>query len=210
MRIILICGAFGGGTSAVAELVWKLGALGLSPWFQSDDPRTINTYESLAFRDAILAGCCEKTMTIRPGGAEQVTHDLMRLKTELEEASLQNRDASSHGVCFLKYPLSALFINQINDVFKIKCVYVVRNLEDIERSRLRRGWPMEFGALGAGVIYRAMWDFAQSNAEPIHCLTYEDLVRNPMAHAASLAQFCGLTATEPQIADATNHIRRDL
>ena len=192
----------------MAELVWKLGALGLSPWFQSDDPRTKNTYESLAFRDAILAGCCEKTMTIRPGGVERVTQNLIRLRAELEEAILQNRGASPHCVCFFKYPPSALFIKQMHDVFKIKCVYVVRSLEDIERSRLRRGWSMEFGALGAGVIYRAMWDFAQSNADLVHCIEYEKLLLNPMAHAANLAGFCGLAVTEPQIADATCHIKR--
>ena len=53
LKVILVCGPFGSGTSVVAGLLDRMGAFGLGPYFETDDPKTANSYESVPFRETI-------------------------------------------------------------------------------------------------------------------------------------------------------------
>ena len=49
IKLILVCGPFGSGTTAVAGVLAGLGLPGIEP-FVSNDEHTPNTFESIAFR----------------------------------------------------------------------------------------------------------------------------------------------------------------
>jgi hypothetical protein len=40
MKLLLVCGPFGSGTTAVAGLLARLGAIGFGPYYQPADERT--------------------------------------------------------------------------------------------------------------------------------------------------------------------------
>ena len=61
MRAVLVCGPWGSGTTAVAGLLERLGAVGFGPYFHTNDPRTPNAYEFLPFRALITRFASEKT-----------------------------------------------------------------------------------------------------------------------------------------------------
>jgi hypothetical protein len=50
IKLILVCGPFGSGTTAVAGVLAGLGLPGIEPYFVSNDEHTPNTFESIAFR----------------------------------------------------------------------------------------------------------------------------------------------------------------
>ena len=61
MKVLLICGPYGSGTSAVAGMLANLGAMGLGPYWQTNDPRTPDSYELLAFKEMLLELISEET-----------------------------------------------------------------------------------------------------------------------------------------------------
>ena len=66
MKLILVCGPFGSGTTAVAGVLAGLGLPGIEPYFASNDERTPNTFESIAFRETLLRIVSEQTLSFNP------------------------------------------------------------------------------------------------------------------------------------------------
>src|SRR5215469_9704282 len=111
VKLLLVCGPWSSGTTAVAGLLAKLGVAGLDPYFRSNDPRTRNTYESIAFREVIHAVASEESLSLRP------RIDVMPHLREFHARILNRQPGDYHGPVFLKYPLSALVIPQICELF---------------------------------------------------------------------------------------------
>jgi ABC-type antimicrobial peptide transport system ATPase subunit len=66
MKLVLVCGPFGSGTTAVAGMLAGLGLPGIEPYFVSNDERTPNTFESIAFRETLLRIVSEQTLSFNP------------------------------------------------------------------------------------------------------------------------------------------------
>ena len=64
MKLLLVCGPFGSGTTAVAGGLAHLVAIGFGPYFRPADERTRNSHELVVFRDVLLIVAAEETLTL--------------------------------------------------------------------------------------------------------------------------------------------------
>src|SRR5665213_2724537 len=106
MKVLLICGPWGSGTTAVAGLAVQLGALAFDPvfHFRTNDPRTPDSYEFLPFRSIIREHADEATISLKraaPGAAQSRLRFLQR-RIEAQ----QYGDYDSNRPIVLKYPLA--------------------------------------------------------------------------------------------------------
>ena len=207
MKLVLICGPWGSGTTAVAGMIEKLGARGFGPYYHTGDAQTPNSFELIAFKETISRLASDRTVSLIPATQKTQMTELRRLHRRIERQELRPNDPQGSSPIFLKDPISALLIPQICDVFDTKLIYVVRPLEDIERTRIRRGWPARFGGEGAKIIYRAMNDFERTASRPIHTLQYAGLLSDPAKYAQELANFSGLEPTPAQFKLAIDFVR---
>src|SRR5579862_8065593 len=144
MKLILVCGPFGSGTTAVAGLLARLGAVGFGPYYRPTDTLTPDSHELVAFRDLILTLASEKTTTLKPGADIKAALDGFRARIANQE--LGRYDDNAAIPIFLKHPLAALIIPAICAAFDTRLIYLVRPVRDIELSRRRRKWGAQYGA----------------------------------------------------------------
>ena len=138
MKLLLVCGPFGSGTTAVSGLLARLGAIGFGPYYQPADERTPDSHELIAFRDLMLTLASEETTTLKPGADVKAAPEIFRDRIANQEFGAY--DSSAGIPIFLKHPLAALIIPQICAVFETRLIYLVRPVRDIEASRRRRKW----------------------------------------------------------------------
>ena len=201
MRLILVCGPWSSGTTAVSGMLEQLGLRGLPPYFRTNDPRTQNSFESVAFRNLITELIDENTLTMRTDWAD-AGRRIVAFREHLEST------VGDQGTpLFLKYPLSAVLIPEITRAFSTRLVCVMRPLAAIEATRRRRGWPEQFGALGAQVLYPRMFEALIETRTPMLMLRYDEILEQPVAHAEQLARFCELPADAARIAAAAAAVR---
>src|SRR5688572_8276914 len=127
MQLILVCGPWGSGTTAVAGVLNRLNVKGFGPYFQTNDERTRNTYELLPFRQILFQLASEETLSLKPGAALRIEPQLIEFRERI-----RNQEFGAYAdsdLIFLKHPLSALMIPQFCRVFQTKLVYVLRPLE---------------------------------------------------------------------------------
>jgi len=208
MKLLLICGPWGSGTSAVAGLLARLGAVGFGPFFNCSDPFRPNTYELLAFRDALDPFLSEVTLSLSSGSEKEVESSLRLLRIRIENQEFGPYDGTAP--IFLKYPLSALVIPQICNIFETRLIYVLRPLADIELTRLRRRWYAELGKQGAEVIYASMFRVLVEHAYPTMILKYTELLKASMKIAQELVQFAELGAGPAEVQNAAAFINSPL
>ena len=201
MELILVCGPWSSGTTVVAGLLERLGLRGLPPYFETKDPRTPNSFESMDFRRLIGELLDENTLRMRVDWS-LAQQRLLEFRKRLE----QEADAGATPL-FLKYPPSALLIPEICQVFATRLIYVLRPMQAIEATRERRNWQVQFGAAGAQVLYPPMFQALIDLEVPTYLVRYTELLRDPAAHAGQLARFCGLPADADVIARAAALVR---
>src|SRR5262249_2252770 len=197
MKLILVCGRFGSGTTAVAGGLAGLGVPGIEPYFASNDERTPNTFESIAFRETLLRIVSEQTLSFNPSVDRSL--EIRRLHDQIS--------TRGHPTIFLKHPLAALVIPELCNLFDARLVYVLRPLADIEATRARRNWVAQTGAAGAKVIYSRMFSVLINTTLPTMIVRYADIVANPFEAASKLAQFAGLGVDAHKIKQAASCIR---
>lgn len=201
MRLILVCGPWSSGTTVVSAMLAELGARGLPPYLRTNDPRTENSFESLAFRAMIGELIDENTLRMRvdwPAAQARITAFRKQVEATIGDADVP---------LFLKYPLSAVLIPEICTAFATRLVCVLRPLAAIESTRERRGWAPQFGATGARVLYPRMFEALVETRTPMLMLRYADILEQPAAQAEQLARFCGLPADTGRIAGAASVVR---
>ncbi len=206
MKLLLICGPWGSGTSGVAGLLARLGAEGFGPFFMCNDRTRPNTYELVPFRNAMRPFLIEQTLSLVPNSEQKIESSLRSLRTRIENQEFGAYDIASGPPIFLKYPLSALIIPQICNVFETKLIYVLRPFEAVEQTRLRRRWDPELGRKGAEVIYSAMFRALIENEYPTMILRYTELIKSPIKIAQGLMSFAELRATAAEIQAASAFI----
>jgi hypothetical protein len=205
VKLLFVCGPWGSGTTAVAGLLQRLGAAGVEPYFHTNDERTVNSYESMAFRDVIVNLADQQTVSLR-NGADLIADSVLRKFRDQIMAGDLAAVVRARRPIFLKYPLSALLLPQICKLFDTRLVYVVRPIAEIETTRRRRDWNVELGAQGAEIIYSHMFRTFVENAFPTTIIRYQELLAAPEQHARTLSQFAGLSNSEEAIRYAASFI----
>ena len=210
LKVILICGPWGSGTSVVAGLLDRMGAFGVGPYFGTDDPKTANSYESIPFREIIRNGIGYRSQlnpSFTPPVPGALQAGLRNLQTRIEQQEFGPYNLRSPKPIFLKYPLSAFVIPEICEVFDTKLIFVNRGLEDIERTRLRRNWEPYYGAEGAALIYEQMKAALKHHLYPTMNIDYRELLACPIEHAGHIARFAGIDASPAELRDAVSIVR---
>lgn len=205
-KLLLVCGPWGSGTTAVAGLIHQLGVSGLELYFETRDERTRNSYESVLFRDVMVGLVDKETLSMRNGAEANVEPQLHEFRNRLLVSDVLGMAARVRRPIFLKHPLSAMFLPQICRLFETRLIYVVRPLGDIETTRQRRGWPSEFGPRGAEIIYSHMFRTLVEHAFPTAIVRYAELLDSPLQHARRLSEFAGLDNTQRAIEQAAAFI----
>lgn len=205
MKLVLVCGPWSSGTTAVAGMLDKLGLKGLPPYFKTNDERTKNSFESLEFRNVIDQLASEETLKLKVDRSIALKV-LQAFRKKLEDAGMggENQEVP----VFLKYPLSALLISQIARVFDTRLIYVLRPLKAIEATRVRRGWATNLGAAGAQVIYSKMFQVLVDNGIPTMVIRYPELQVTRRRHARQIASFCGVKVDKAMIDAAVQSVRK--
>jgi|TARA_B100000315_G_C14435971_1_gene522433 hypothetical protein len=209
MKIVLIAGAFGSGTSAVAGALHHMGISTVPPHFHTNDPRTPNSYESQAFRDIVRSFADENTLTV-----DTTKSDLFvqRLKNFLANVEASRRPPSGDdypAYIALKHPLASICLNEITLAFDPTIILLHRPLEEIEATRIRRGWAPQHGAAGAQIIYsKARSDLTTLDWEFLR-VSFDRFLEEPQRQLLRILDFCQIrdrTVTS-RIGDALKFVR---
>jgi hypothetical protein len=205
MKLLLVCGPFGSGTTAVAGLLARLGAIGFGPYYQPADERTPNSHELIAFRDLLLTLASEATTTLLPGADAKAA--LAQFRERIADQEFGAYDDNAGIPIFLKHPLAALIIPQICAAFETRLIYLVRPVRDIELSRRRRKWGTQYGAKAAGIIYSHMFNALINQSFPTTIVRYAELIERPLEHTRRLAAFAGLKSDADVMREAAAFVR---
>lgn len=202
-KVIFIAGSFGSGTSAVAGALAKLGVSSLPPHFQTNDPRTPSSFESLAFRKLVdsIANDADLSVADNRAGTSKFIKELKKL--------VAKADGGIHDAVMLKMPLASLCLPQIVEAVDPFVIVVHRPFDEIEASRNRRNWPAHYGAVGAQrIYYQLTWDLIKTRKSFL-ALSYSDLRQHGRREITRIAQFCGLKKANDRIGEAVKFIRRE-
>jgi hypothetical protein len=207
MRLVLVCGPWGSGTTAVAGLLHRVGLKGFGPYFQTSDERTRNSYELLPFRELMLQLASEEKLSLQPNAAAVLEQRIIEFRERIRNQELG--PYAEGDLIYLKHPLTALMLPQLCRVFDTKLIYVLRSLEQIEATRRRRNWPAHFGLRGARAIYGNMFTVLINHEFPtyVHVLRYTDLLNDPTYQVAGLMDFTGRSCDAATIREATAFLR---
>ncbi len=202
-ELFLISGSWGSGTSAFTGVLKNLGLYIPGSYFMSNDPKTPNTFETKSFRNTVLEVCDEGTIS-RIENSSIIYNKLNEFKSKivLDE---KIREGKSFG---LKLPISALLIDELNKIFKLKLIICIRPFEEIEKSRLRREWPANFGKIGAQVIYSTIFNQIINSKIPFCIIRYSELTSNKecLNCIKKLTCFCDINPTHQQVESALEFI----
>lgn len=208
MKAIVVCGPWGSGTTAVARLLVGLGCVDLQPHFITNDPKTGTSYESIAFRQVVLNLAVENTISLKEEDNPRLAMEQLIAFREMLRNAYEASNPEINGVpIVLKYALSSVLIKPLSEVFDAKFVFVERSVDEIERGRIRRGWPPIYGKEGAVRIYDIMISCSSSLELKIHKIKYTELLEHPYREAKKLARFCGLYCSAGAIDNALAPIR---
>lgn len=197
LPLVLVCGPWGSGTSAVTAVLQAGGLTVPGPHVAVNDPRTPDTGETLAFR-AVMRSILSET-TLEPlVDAATARKALERLRDRV----LRPQAPAGVGPLVLKHALSMLCLPLLAQVFDLRLVVVARRYAQIEATRTRRGWAAPYGRASAPRMYRALRAFVTETGTPCHVVPYHTLMRDPQALVPPLLAFAGAPATPEAVAAA--------
>src|SRR5690606_11321890 len=189
--LILVSGPWGSGTSAVTGMLAKIGLWAPGPYLRLKDVRTENTFEMIAFRELLMKFVSEKSLV-----RQMESDDIVKMLVEFRDKTLKeshSRIGNGKQVpLLLKHPLAALLLPEIQKVFDLRIVGVLRTLEDIEKTRSRRNWHPMAGKQGGEKIYTELFNHIVHNDVPFIVIRYSDVIKKPESVLNQLASFCSL------------------
>lgn len=204
--LVLVCGPWSSGSSAVAGLLAQAGLQAPGPFVAVNDPRTPQTFEMLAFQKLLRQLASEETLTLKV----PTTQALEALR-QFRDQQLLPQVSSGPGSppMLLKHGLAVLFIEQLRQLFDLRLVGVLRPLADIEATRQRRRWHPSMGRVGAEVIYSALMAEMVNGDSPFHLVRYPELMRQPDQETDRLLAFCSWKASTEQRSSAIRFVTRN-
>ncbi len=193
MKVIFVAGAWGSGTTALAGALVKLSTTAFGPRFQTNDPRTTDSYELVPFRDLILSFVDEPALQLRPGCSRELERALAQFAHDLEAEKFGVWPPFRPRRAVLKLPAATLCLRQLIHTFKdISILLMLRPFDEIEASRARRNWDPHFGANGACEVYStAIHDLIELNVSYL-AISYRDLIHNTHETLTRVIEYCDL------------------
>lgn len=202
-KLTIICSAWSSGSTAVTGFLDYCGAYSCPPHIHTNDRRTPNSFESKFFRDLVAAHTDEFSLK-KIGGLEN-----FRSKFPIwisQQFELADKENQSNLV--LKHPLASFLLEEIDRIVpNTKHVVVTRKFNEIEASRLRRGWNANYGSEGASKIYNQLYTFLHENEKQFHVVPYTLFLKSHSIRDA-LIDFVELTPDKKERASAENFIKR--
>ena len=178
------------------------------PYVAVNDPRTPATYEMKAFQATLKGLASEETMKLT-ASPEEIVQALRKFRDgPLREALAAAGPQAAHRPVMLKHALTSLMLPQISEVFDTRLIAVVRPIEAIEATRLRRQWRPNLGAAGARIVYREVFAHIVSATTPFMMLRYGDVLAQPGPSIDAMAAFCGITIDEASRGKAIAFVSR--
>ncbi len=160
VKVIVLLSAFGSGSSAVAGFLDKCGAHSCPPHVHTNDPRTRTTFEPALYREALLK--CFDEQTLKQIGKSEDFIAFFKPWLENEKA-IAASGGRTHIV--LKHPLQTFLLPAIDQIARPTYLVVTRPYEEIEQTRLRRGWSPVFGEAGAKAVYGAIYSYMHQSGK---------------------------------------------
>lgn len=207
--LILVCGPWGSGTSAVAGMLARIGIFAPGPYFRVNDPRTPETVEMLAFRKALLSIASEQAL-MRTASTSLIMAALREFRDGPLAQARREGGIDEQQPVLLKHGLAALTLPELSSVFDLRIIGVLRPLEAIEATRRRRRWPLYLGSDGAKVIYSHMFNHLINATTPFHLVRFDELRTNPSSTLDSLAKFLEVDLQETHRARAFEFLNKGL
>lgn len=199
---VMVMGGWGSGTTAVTGVLERLGLHTCPPYFITNDDRTRCSYEPLYLRQILLTHIDELTVSFKTDSNALVEEMRRWINYTISTEKL------SDVTMVMKHPLTAMAIPEIDRLLSPRYVLVNRPYEDIERSRLRRGWPAIFGEQGARFINQKIEDSMQLIGDRSIALEYPELIDTPERVVDELITFFGLDVDEETRNSALAYVRR--
>jgi hypothetical protein len=199
MKVIFIAGSYGSGTSALTGMLDGMGITSLPPHLTTEDPRTPNSFESMAFRSVVKSFANESTMSVDMSRAGLFVQRLRNL--------LKNADVGPASAAVLKMPLASICLPQIIEAVDPYIILVHRPMEEIEASRIRRNWEPQYGAIGAQMIYPKLYTDLSTMKKTYLAISYHDLQENARRELLRITNFCGLQELDDRVDGVTWFVR---
>lgn len=202
IRTVLILGPWSSGSTAITGYLARCGAWTCPPHQLTNDPRTPDSHESKAFRDALCS--CFNELTLEKVQSLDLFTAFFGswLKHEKKRAA-----AAGFKNIVLKHPIAALALPQIFAEVDPEILVVLRPLPEIEKSRLRRKWHSIYGIDGARLIYSAVFSNLINSSRSFTAISYSEFSTNSDLREKITASL-GLSPDPEKRRDAEGWLRR--
>ena len=208
MKTIFIAGPWGSGTSALAGALYRLGVPALSPFHRTNDPHTPVSYEWRPFRQLMLRHVSEMSLS-RITDRSQFISELRRFQDEAERGDYGAWPSDQEKVLLLKMPIASIRLPEIAEVMDPIIVMVHRPLDEIEKTRIHRGWDEVVGSKGATVIYSRILQDLFLLRKSYLAISYNHLISDTRLALQSVIDFCGLKHLQIHLDAACATVRQD-
>lgn len=208
MKLVIVSGPWGSGTTAVAGVLAHLGYTGFGPYLPIIDQRFGNSYEFMPFRELVLRLASEEALRLKVTTVEPIHAELERFKQDVLAQRFGDYDPDTSPPLFLKYPLAAFIMPWLAEHFELKQVLVGRPLAHIEATRVRRNWAAQFGARGAQEIYPLLLTAMFDKAIPTLVVHHHELLSQPAPTISEIARFGGHEGSAAQRQQALQFIEQ--
>jgi len=204
--ITLVCGAWGSGTSALCAIINALGVYAGKNFYRTGDPRTPNSFELSSF-NTLVQELVDET-TLQKKQTSQITLD--KIQSFSQQLLFQRKDLNSPTIQLLKTPACSAILGELNEVFSIKLIVCLRDLDSIEQSRLRRGWDKHLGRSGGEKIYSQINSFISKTNLPYIKVHYNDVKNEYRCKELikTLSDFLGIAPSLEQTKNALKSVAR--
>ena len=202
-KFIIILGSWGSGTTALARVLSALNVNFCPPFFQTNDIRTKNSFESTRFRAVIEKSLKENDPNLFQCPTPNLIKDLDAFRQEIINSEKES------DIIGLKMPLASLCVKELNQVFKPHFLVVHRPLDQIETSRKRRGWPAIYGSQGAKYIYHQLFFSLIDEHVSFLNIAYNQILNNTESEIYRIASFCNIKIDSHLIEEASKEIRKN-
>ena len=209
IKTVLIAGAFGSGTSAVAGALHHMGISTVPPHVHTVDSRTPNSYESKEFRKIILSFANQKTLSVDTTNSDLFVQRLKKFMVDVEASHRSPKNDIHPTYIFLKHPMASICLKEISLALDPAIILVHRPLEKIEATHNRRGWDIQSGATGAQTIYaKAHSDLTTLGREYLN-VSFDQFLEETEQEIFRILNFCQIEdrSISSRIQDALKFVR---
>lgn len=199
--LILVCGAWGSGTTEISCFLEGLGIVFPEPYIESDSYYKGKSRETASFRESILKFVQEENL-IPPTEKDEITNTLSNNKLELFK---DRSDEFRYGLCA---PTSSAVLKELESVYSLTIIFCLRDYQSIDREARALNWPEHFDWEGASIINNQCLNFLATTNSRYTILRYKDIYEKPAAVSNALCKFVGLNKNKNQIHSASLMLRK--